>query len=729
MRTSAFKEEILITLKGIVRSYSQVFFSDSLVFGVIILLVSFIDLYAGLAGIVAVLATCFTGSLLGFDRNQMAIGTYGFNSFLVGISIGIWFEPGLLLYIIIVLASVLTLLISVSVRGVLLKYGLPFLSIPFLFGAWTLTLASRELSFLGISERGIFTLNEMYTIGGRPMVGLYEWWNNLDFVRPVKIYFQSLGAIIFQYNTFAGLIIATGLLISSRIAFSLSLLGFFTAYYFYQIAGAEISDLNYSYIGFNYILTAVAVGGFFLIPSVRSFLWSVVLIPIVALITISMASAFSIVMLPVYALPFNIVVLLFLYSVKFRTKKTAGMSEVIIQQNSPEKNLYAWLNDRSRFRHEIVLLRFPFFGTWQVSQGHDGKHTHKEEWKHAWDFIVVDKNGKQFRGKGDHPEDYYCYGKPVTAPADGIVELVTDNVPDNLIGEANIKENWGNTIVIRHNDYLYTSVSHLKPRSASVRKGERVRAGDVIGKCGNSGRSPYPHLHFQVQASPYVGSPTIDYHIANYIKIFDGKYELISYGVPCEDDMVSNIENNNLLRNAFRFVPGRAVTWETAKGEKEEWEVQTSAYNYQYIKCLTTGAVAWFKNDESMFWFTHFTGPRNNLLFYFFLASYKVPMGYYDGLKIKDRLPVNLVFRGPLLWLQDFLAPFVIFLKPDFELTIPGSTSAVEPLEIRLESSVTKRLNRRSLSGMKFVMEVNEDGISSIKTEHKDEIKEYVRCG
>jgi urea transporter len=53
------------------------------------------------------------------DRNQMAVGTYGFNSFLVGISIGVWFNPGLLLYIIIVLSAVLTLFISVAVRGFL----------------------------------------------------------------------------------------------------------------------------------------------------------------------------------------------------------------------------------------------------------------------------------------------------------------------------------------------------------------------------------------------------------------------------------------------------------------------------------------------------------------------------------------------------------------------------------------------------------------------------------
>ena len=726
----AFSEEIKLTIKGVVRSYSQVFFSDSLTFGIILMVVSFIDFYAGAAGLIAVMTTYLTGHLLGYDRNQLAVGTYGFNSFLVGISIGIWFQPGILLFIIIILSSILTLLFSVSVRGVLIKYGLPFLSVPFLLGAWIMMLATRELSFLGISERGIFTLNELYVIGGDRMVDLYEWWNRLEFARPVKIYLQSLGAIIFQYNTFAGLIIAIGLLISSRIAFSLSLIGFFTAYYFYQFSGAEISDLNYSYIGFNYILTSVAIGGFFLIPSVRSYIWSVILIPIVALITISMSSALSVVMLPVYALPFNIVVILFLYAVKFRVRDLPGLSEVIFQQNSPEKNLYAWTNDRSRFRHEIIPVRFPFFGTWAVSQGHSGELTHKGEWKHAWDFIIKDKDGKQFKGKGDYPADYYCYGKPVTATADGIIESVTDDIPDNIIGDANLKENWGNTIVIRHNEYLYSSVSHLKPGSITVKKGERVRAGDFIGKCGNSGRSPFPHLHFQMQSSPFIGSPTISYRISNYIKHQDKKYELVSYGIPSEDDLISNVETNNLLRTAFRFIPGRDIEWESTDGSggKVTWEVQTSAYNYQYIKCLRSGAVAWFKFDDSMFWFTHYTGSKKTLLYQFFLAAYKVPLGYYNGLHISDKLPVNSVFGGPLLWLQDFAAPFFLFLRPEFRLEVPGSAGALEPQEIKLESSVVKNRSAKRSSDKSYEITIDDGGVSKFRVDDRKGIKEFKRC-
>jgi len=164
------------------------------------------------------------------------------------------------------------------------KYALPYLSIPFVLSLWALTLASREFSALGLNERGIYTLNDLYIIGGNLLVQMYEWWNNIALPFSIKAYFLSLGAIFFQYNVFVGIIIAIGVLIYSRIGFTLSLIGFYTAYFFYSIIGAQFSEVTYSYIGFNYILTAIAIGGYFIVPNFRSYLWSVLLIPLVAIL-------------------------------------------------------------------------------------------------------------------------------------------------------------------------------------------------------------------------------------------------------------------------------------------------------------------------------------------------------------------------------------------------------------------------------------------------------------
>jgi urea transporter/murein DD-endopeptidase MepM/ murein hydrolase activator NlpD len=710
--------DIKLFLKGIPNSYSQVFFSDNRVFAIILLVITFIDLFAGMMGLISVITTNLVGFLLGFDKRTLSRGLFGFNSLLVGLALGVYFEPGLLLLIIVILGAILTLLISVSMQGVIGKYTLPFLSIPFLLSVWIMTLATREFTALGVSERGIYTFNDLYMIGGNTLVGLYDWWNSLGMAQSLRIYLISLGAILFQYNILSGIILAIGLFYCSRISFTLSLLGFYTAYMFYEIIGANISELSYSYIGFNYILTSIALGGFFIVPSRRSFLWVVILIPMVALVTISLTRIFTVLGLPIYSLPFNIVVLLFLYALKFRIHPSKKLAEVYIQQNSPEKNLYSYHNDITRFQHfDKVPVKLPFLGMWTVSQAHDGEFTHKDEFRHAWDFVITDTEGKQFSGQGDYPSDYYCFDKQVTAPADGTVEHVIDNVEDNMISDVNVKDNWGNTVIIRHDDDLFSSMSHLKKDSVKVSEGDRVKEGDIVGRCGNSGRSPYPHLHFQFQHTPYIGSTTLDYPLSYYILNRDRQFILQSFDNPEKDELVSNIEINGLLNNAFHFIPGKKLNFQVDHNGFSgpvTWEVQTDPFNNTFIKCLKTRSVAWFKNDGNLLYFTHYEGDKKALLYYFFLAAYKVQQGYYQDMVLRDRYPLNLLFRTPLLTLQDIFAPFWKFLSSEYRLKYSWIDNEMSPTEIKLEASACNVLIGKELKRLEFIVTINEAGISEI---------------
>jgi murein DD-endopeptidase MepM/ murein hydrolase activator NlpD len=522
-----------------------------------------------------------------------------------------------------------------------------------------------------------------------------------------------------------------GLLLFSRISFSLSLIGFYTAYLFYEVIGANISELSYSYIGFNYILTSIAVGGFFIIPSKKSYLWVVLLIPIVAMITISLSRIFAVFSLPIYSLPFNMVVLLFLYALKFRLKPSMTLSEVLIQHNSPEKNLYAFHNDVVRFgQHELNPLVLPFLGSWTVSQGHDGEHTHKDEFRHAWDFMITGREGVQFTGSGDQLTDYYCYNKMVLAPGDGTVEFVEDRIPDNVVGEVNLKENWGNTVIIKHGEHLYSSLSHLKEDSIKVKVGDTLKEGQEIGRCGNSGRSPYPHLHLQVQATPYIGSVTMKYPISYYILHQEDSFDLKSFALPGLGDRVSNIERNELLFRAFHFIPGQRFHFhEMINGEEREsfWVVEIDPYNNAYIRCQQSGAMAYFINDGHLLYFTHYSGAKKGLLYYFFMSMFQVQQGFYQDLTITDSFPLNLVFKQPLLGLQDLVAPFWKFLRSDYTCTYDWIDSDMAPTEIRLISSAVNSLGGKAIGAFEFSLVINEKGIHKL-TAHSKKLKLEATC-
>ncbi len=709
---------------GLLKAYAEVFFSDSRVFAVVLLVVTFFDWPLGVSGLLSVVVAHGVAALMGFDKNQIRHGYFGFNALLTGLGLAMYYEFGFVLIVVVVVAALLSLFLSIGIKAFLGNYGLPFLSLPFILALWIMLLAGRDFGYLGLSQRGIYTLNTIYARGGIHLIDFYQWFENLPLAISLRIYLKSIAAIFFQQSIFAGILIALGLLWFSRIAFSLSFIGFYAAYFFYKFLGVDFNTLTYTYIGFNYILASVAIGGYFLIPSKTTYFWVVLIIPLLAVLTISLSKVFAVWNLSIYSLSFNLVVLLFLYVLKLRNVPGKKPVEVLIQNNSPEKNLYGWKNEVQRFGNKtFVAVKLPFWGAWSVAQGHNGAYTHRDEWQHAWDFVILNSRGKQFKNDGLSREDYFCYGKSVIAPAEGSVVQVINHVEDNAIGDVNTVENWGNTVVIKHNDYLYSILSHLQKGSVAVVEGQSVKFGTVVGKCGNSGRSAYPHLHFQLQATPFVGSKTLFHPIAGYIVKRENQQVLELYEIPREGDIVENIKPDDLLSQAFHFIPGQRFSWLDEQGNPvAEWEVMTSVYNKSYFFCKETESTAWFENDGALFYFTHFDGDRNSLLYHFYRAAFMVQLSYRHAMEIRDDFPVNKIFQPAELILQDFVAPFFFYKKALFRLKYAHIDNASFPSEITLESEVHKQNMRHKERDAGYSLQIDSRGIwkfsGKTKTKH-----------
>ena len=84
-------------------------------------------------------------------------------------------------------------------------------------------------------------------------------------------------------------------------------------------------------------------------------------------------------------------------------------------------------------------------------------------------------------------------GAPIYAAADGRVSF------------AGVKNGYGNCLEIVHGNGMMTRYAHMSGFRARV--GQTVRAGDVIGAIGNSGRSTGPHLHFEVRVNDQAVNP------------------------------------------------------------------------------------------------------------------------------------------------------------------------------------------------------------------------------
>ncbi|GBD17227.1 Murein DD-endopeptidase MepM [bacterium HR26] len=157
-----------------------------------------------------------------------------------------------------------------------------------------------------------------------------------------------------------------------------------------------------------------------------------------------------------------------------------------------------------------VRYRLPVTGCWTVYNGGVTPET-SHSWglagqRYAYDLVVCDEDGRSCRvDPARRPEDCYSWGQPVVAPAGGVVVTARDghrDCPWVGIVDPFAWSPLGNVVVIRHAEREYSLLAHLQRGSVCVRPGQPVEAGQMVGRCGNSGHSTEPHLHFQVQDNP-----------------------------------------------------------------------------------------------------------------------------------------------------------------------------------------------------------------------------------
>ena len=156
-----------------------------------------------------------------------------------------------------------------------------------------------------------------------------------------------------------------------------------------------------------------------------------------------------------------------------------------------------------KLERNSTKLILPFKDEWTVTWGGDTKelnyHVENKAQKNAFDFVITDDKGKSYKTGGQTNEDYYAFGKELIAPCDAEVVLVVDGVKDNKPGILNPIYVPGNTVILKTANEEYLFFAHFKQYSIVVKQGQKVKQGELLGLCGNSGNSSEAHLHFHIQ--------------------------------------------------------------------------------------------------------------------------------------------------------------------------------------------------------------------------------------
>lgn len=662
----------LAVVDAALRSYAEILFCRSRVVGGILLAATLLDPQVGLTGLGAALLAAGLALSLRFGEDAIKDGLYGYNALLAGLGVGATLAPSPGAYALGIVAVIGTVIITAALHSYLTaRSGLPILALPFLI---VMTLVVLATPVVGVEQRLLAPHDAALAL---PLPDLVTGW------------LQSLGAIFFLPRADVGAVVLIALIAFSRIATLLSILAFAAAVAFGSTLDGALGGYLSLMVGYNFILVAIALGGVWFVPSLSSFALAALGVAVSGLLTVGLLPVLVRFGIPLLVLPFVVTVLAVLLAMRQRVRDGAPKA-VDFLLGTPEENLSYLRTRLARFgAHYVVRFRAPFLGRWTCTQGVDGQESHFGPWRYALDFEVLGDDGSAFRGAGKKLEEFHCYRLPVVAPADGTVVQVTDNVPDNSVGETNLRENWGNLVMLHHGLGVYSMACHLAPRSIKVARGQVVRRGDEIGACGSSGRSPVPHLHFQIQATARVGAPTLVAELHDVISIRPEGDRLLGTFTPEKGDVVRNIETDQDLERLLRFPYGEVMAFARDGEEVPEQVVPDIDLYGNLLLRSDRGGVLYYEHEGGLFTVFDALGPQRSVLHLIHAALGRVPLDPDPGLEWTDHLPPRLTVPTVLRPLQDLVSPFFRRTGTEIRYAISreGMDLVVEGRSVRLSRS------------------------------------------
>lgn len=620
--------------EGTLRSYAAIFFMDGPLVGFTLAALSMSNPTIGVGGLLGAITANIAARAFSFPRELVRAGIYGLSPLLVGMAVAFTMGPSWQTYFIVVAAALFTM----TLHTIFSEH---------LYNAFHM--GSQSLAFAVVATAVAFHGKVLAFPAAVPM-GSGE------------IFLRSLGAIFFLPDPFVGGGILLVMFLYSRVLTVLTLIGFYFGSWIFIMMGGSANELAYGMVGLNFILTAIAIGGFYLLPGPRATLHAITAVLVTAFLAISAGRILTPLGLPVFSWPFNIATICWLGAISLRPnsaepKRTWGFF------GSPEE-MSAQSLLLKRVTPDWFLPRLPVIGEWTVTQSIGGQPTHQPPWSDAWDFEVMDEAGFPFKIPGGAAlDDYYGYGAPVVAVADGVVARAVSGVLDNALGASNVHDNFGNQVLIRHAETLFSVYAHLKSGSIRVKPGDAVVAGQTIAQCGSSGRSPRPHLHFHLQTNAEIGSPTCPTQFGQYVLREAEASRFVERGRPQLFERVTSISSFPGSHPAPKLRAGQQWKFEVTKRGRSRIEVWKSDIDlWGGIKLTSEAAEAIWKVDaHGMMTAVSFRGSRSGALFAFFIGNSLCPAHLATQLSWHDVPGAAFSETRPVLFMKELCLPFIKF--------------------------------------------------------------------
>ena len=258
-----------VNLRGI----GQVMFQDNPLSGLLFFIAIAWGSYAAgtprvaVGGLVCVLAATAVAYWLRVDEKALRAGLYGFNAYLVGLALATFMGPSTLMWVYIVLGGAVSVVVTLALSNVLKTWNVSALTAPFILTAWLLLAATN--AFSGLDGGALPPVSQVVPIdpAASDPVQLGAFLEGV---------LTSISQVFLKGHGPAALLLVAGLAVNSVAAAVFGVVGAVVGVITAHVLGAESELVTAGLLGFNPVLTAIAIAAVFYRPRPRVIVYALV---------------------------------------------------------------------------------------------------------------------------------------------------------------------------------------------------------------------------------------------------------------------------------------------------------------------------------------------------------------------------------------------------------------------------------------------------------------------
>lgn len=300
---------ILRFVDRLLRGIGQVMFQDNPLSGLLFFIAIAWGSWAGgvpqvaIGGLVALVAGTLAAQWLRVDEAGLNGGLYGFNAYLTGLALPTFMEPSLLLWFYVVFGGAVSVVVMLALVNMFKAWSVSVLTAPFVLTSWLLLLGTH--AFSGLEGGALPPVGVIVPI--EPAAA-----NLLQPIEFLQGLLSSISQVFLKGHGPAALLLLAGLAVSSLPAAVFALLGAAVGLITAHALGAESQLISAGLLGFNPVLTAIALGAVFYRPSPRVVVYTLVATVLSVIVQGAMISALTPFGVPTLTAAFVLVTWLFL---------------------------------------------------------------------------------------------------------------------------------------------------------------------------------------------------------------------------------------------------------------------------------------------------------------------------------------------------------------------------------------------------------------------------------